>query len=136
MESCGSREVLRAHADQLEDQARSLRELADEMCPLTDAEATTRGIEEDDKCFLSFLMRVHRNVEENPHISATELAKAMGLPDNYPSPGSNYFTLELLNHLERFGMAKSHRHEKPFTWVALPVPSVKPRRILGGGTGA
>ncbi|CAM5797801.1 hypothetical protein [Rhizobacter fulvus] len=125
------RTALRERADLLEAEAQKLRALADEMFPLTEAEKTTREIEDDDRVFLAFLLRVHRAIELSPHMTAAELARSMGLPDKYPSPGSNYFSMELLNYLERFGMVTSNRHEKPFTWVARPIPKLPVERILG-----
>lgn len=54
----------------------------------------------------------------------------MGFPANYPSPGSNYFMMELLTHLERYDMVQAHRLEEPFQWVAKPLTAIR-KAVLG-----
>lgn len=119
MSPAESRALLRARADALSKQADELRREADELFPLTEEERTRREIEEDDEALSHLLKRVLKTVSENPGISAESVTSSMGLPNDYPSEGSNYLTLQLLNHLESLGMVKSFRGTKPFEWTAV-----------------
>lgn len=115
------REVLRARADALQRESNELRRIADELYPLTEDERTEREIQDDDDALHSLLMRVWRTVDGSPGISAEQVSKAMGLPNSYPSEGSNYLTLQLLVHLEQLGMVEGYRGRKPFEWTARPI---------------
>lgn len=111
-----ARTALRNRAAILISEAVALQVLADELYPLTAEEKTERAIADDDEAFYKFLLRIYLTVKENSGITADEVAKSMGLPNNYPSEGSNYLTLQLLNHLEDMGIISSDRSQRTFKW--------------------
>ena len=124
------RQSLRERADALVRQADELRRLADQLYPLSEDEETDRMIQEDDDALWALLCRVHRTVLHNPEISADMVADAMGLPNDYPSPGSNYFTMQLLTRLEQIGLVTCYRGRKPFEWTANPMERPRPALVL------
>lgn len=118
MTDADKRSILYSRADALVCEADELRREADELFPLTDEELTEREIEEDDKAFYALLFRVLKTVKSNPSISAFGVTSSMGLPNDYPSEGSEYFTLQLLNHLQSLGLVSSDRGSIPYQWSA------------------
>lgn len=126
MEPAQSREAIRERAKALLREAENLFVLADELYPLSEEEKVSRAIDVDDDAFYNFLIRVHQNIKENPGISANELVGAMGLPNSYPSSGSNYFAMQILNHLEDIGLVRCSRYSKEYEWFANEIPKRSP----------
>jgi hypothetical protein len=123
------RSVLYERADALVRQADALRREAEDLFPLSDEEKADQEDRLDDQAFGALLQRVLENVRGQPGITAPQLAETMGLPDSYPSHGSNYFTLQLLHFLENIGVVSCYRGRKPFEWTAsvekVPAPTLR-----------
>lgn len=115
-------EELRAQADEFAASSERLLKLADEIDPPSDDELVSRDIRADDDAMWTLFIRVYNVILQNPGITIHKIASVMGLPGNYPSENSHYFTAQILHWLMHQGLVYRNTGKRPYEWMANPIP--------------
>ena len=126
-------EQLRAQADEFVASSEKLFQLADEIDPPSEDELISRDVKADDDAMWTLFILVYNVVVQNPGISINKIASGMGLPGNYPSDNSHYFTAQILHWLMHQGLVYRNTDKKPYEWMANPIPKQRPNLCLVRG---
>lgn len=118
-------EQLREQAEEFATSSERLFNLADEIDPPSDEELVSRDVRADDDAMWTLFIRVYNVVVQNPGITIQKIASGMGLPGNYPSDNSHYFTAQILHWLMQQGLVYRNTGKKPYEWMANPVAKRK-----------